>query len=274
MTAALALFQARAVLRGRWSIVGVVAFGLAAGMVAFLGLGSFRQLGLGAVGPAAISLVNLALLLPTAQALLLGALALSGERESGFLAALRARGHGTLSVIVTTWLAVTLSAWLSLVAGFAVVALVVAGNVPMGDLPVFLVLLGLCGTCATVAAAVGVLVGAAVASRLQAALVAVAAWFLLAVGLDLIVVGLGVFLRFGEPAILVAILANPIEAARVGALLLLDATGSALGPLGLYLLDRLGREGAVAGLWAALALWGVGALALARFALGRRDLAS
>jgi Cu-processing system permease protein len=272
MTVALAAFQARAVLRGRWSVVGVVAFALAAGIVAFLGLSSFRQLGLGAVGPAAVSLVNLALLLPTAQAILLGALALSGERESGFLAALRARGLHPAAIVLTGWLAVTASAWLSLLAGFGVVALVVAGNVPLGDLPVFLSLLAICAACSAAAAALGMLIGAAVGNRLQAALVAIAAWFVLAVGLDLLVVGLGVFLKLGEPAIVAAVLADPIGSARVAALLALDAGGSVLGPVGTYLLEHLGRAGALGLLSAALAVWVAVPLALGSLVLARRDL--
>jgi ABC-type transport system involved in multi-copper enzyme maturation permease subunit len=272
VTAALVTFQARSVIRGRWSIVAILGFAVAAAVVAFLGLGSFRQLGLGAVGPAAVSLLNLALLLPTAQALLLGALALSGERESGFLAALRARGLGPGALILATWLAVTLSAWLSLLAGFGVVALIVAGSVPAGDLPVFFAIMLISGLAAAVAAAVGVLVGAVVTNRLQASLVAIAAWFLLALGLDLVVIGLGVFLSLGEPAILVAVLANPIESARVASLLLLDASGGALGTMGLYLDDTVGRGGSVALLLAALTLWIVLPLALASFVLGRRDL--
>jgi Cu-processing system permease protein len=272
MTAALVTFQARAVLRGRWSIAAILGFAAAAAVVAFLGLGSFRQLGLGAVGPAAVSLLNLALLLPTAQALLLGALALSGERESGFMAALRARGMGSASVAAATWLAVTLSAWLSLAAGFGVVAIIVAGNVPAEDLPVFFGIMVLCGSCAAVAAAVGVLVGAVVSNRLQASLVAVAAWFLLALGLDLVVIGLGVFLALGEPAILAAVLANPIESARVAALLLLDASGGALGTMGLYMAETLGRPTSLGLLLAALLLWLILPLGLAAAALARRDL--
>jgi len=272
MTAALVTFQARSVVRGRWSIVAIFGFALAAAIVALLGLGSFRQLGLGAVGPAAVSLLNLALLLPTAQALLLGALALSGERESGFMAALRARGMSSRSAILATWLAVTFSAWLSLMAGFAVVAIIVAGNVPMADMPVFFAIMLICGTSAAVAAAVGVLVGSAVTNRLQASLVAIATWFLLALGLDLVVIGLGVFLSLGEPAILLAVLANPIESARVAALLLLDASGGALGTMGVYLSEAIGSAGSFVLLLAALFLWTVLPLGLASLILGRRDL--
>lgn len=272
MTAALVTFQARSVLRGRWSIIAVLAFALASAIVALLGLGSFRQLGLGAVGPAAVSFLNLALLLPTAQALLLGALALSGERESGFMSALRARGLGPGSVVVATWLAVTLSAWLSLLAGFAVVAVIVAGSVPAADIPTFVSILLVCAACAAVAAAVGALVGALVSNRLQASLVAIAVWFLLAIGLDLVVIGLGVFLSLGEPAILAAVLANPIESARVAGLLLLDASGSALGTMGVYLEDTLGVTGALGLLCLSLVLWTALPVMLAAWLLGRRDL--
>ena len=272
MTAALVTFQARSVLRGRWSIIAVLAFAGASAVVAMLGLGSFRQLGLGAVGPAAVSFLNLALLLPTAQALLLGALALSGERESGFMSALRARGLGSGSVVVATWLAVTLSAWLSLSAGFAVVAIIVAGAVPAADIPTFVGILAICAACAAVAAAVGVLVGAVVSNRLQASLVAIAAWFLLALGLDLVVIGLGVFLTFGEPAILLAVLANPIESARVLGLLLLDASGSALGTIGIYLDEAYGRTATLAMLAASLAVWMLLPVGLAVALLGRRDV--
>jgi Cu-processing system permease protein len=272
MTVSLVLFQARSVIRGRWSLIAVLAFAAAAAVVALLGLGSFRQLGLGAVGPAAVSLLNLALLLPTAQALLLGALALSGERESGFMAALRARGLGSASMVVATWLAVTLSAWLSLLAGFAVVAAIVAGNVPMADMPTFIGIMLISAACAAVAAAVGVLVGAAVTNRLQASLVAIAVWFLLALGLDLVVIGLGIFLSLGEPAIVAAVLANPIEAARVAALLLLDTTGGALGTMGIYLEQTAGREAAMVLLASALAVWVLVPATLASMVLGRRDL--
>ena len=272
MTAALVTFQARSVIRGRWSIVAILGFAIAAAMVALLGLGSFRQLGFGAVGPAAVSLLNLALLLPTAQALLLGALALSGERESGFMAALRARGMSSRAAVFATWLAVTLSAWLSLVAGFAVVAIIVAGNVPMADMPVFFTIMLITGASAAVAAAIGVLFGSAVTNRLQASLVAIATWFLLALGLDLVVIGLGVFLSLGEPAILLAVLANPIEAARVSALLLLDASGGALGTMGIYLSENMGHLGSLGLLTAALALWTIVPLGIASVILGRRDL--
>jgi ABC-type transport system involved in multi-copper enzyme maturation permease subunit len=264
-------FQARVVLRGRWTIGAALVFAAVSGVVAVLGLGSFRQIGLGSAGPAAVSLLQLSLLLPTAHAMLLGALLVSGERESGLLGVLRARGLSAVQLALASWLAVLVSALLMLLAGFGLVALALAGNVPADDLLVFAGILAIAATCAAAAAALGVMIGAAAGNRLSAALLAVAAWFVLAVGLDLLIVGAGVFLRLGEPAILLAIVADPIESARVAALLVLNDGGTVLGPVGQYLLDRLGQAGSIGILLVSLAAWVVGCLALAVRSLARGD---
>ena len=261
----LAIFRARTLLRGKATIAAAFVFCLMTGLVALVGLGSFRQVGLGSVGPAAAALVNLALLLPTAQGVLLGAMTLTADRESGFGAMLRARGVPPVALVLTAWLAAALSSWLSLGAGFGLAAIVIAGNVPVGDLPVFAALLGVS------AAAAGVLVGALVTTRLQAALAGVATWFVLAVGFDLAVIGLGAFLRLGEIAIIGAIVADPFTAARVSALLLLDSEAGILGPTGAYLLDRLGHVGAIAALLAVVIGWTLVPLALATAVVRRRD---
>ena len=267
----LAVFRARTLLRGKATIAATLVFCFTTGLVALVGLGSFRQVGLGSVGPAAAALVNLALLLPTAQGVLLGAMMLTADRESGFGTMLRARGVSPAALVWTAWLAVALSSWLSLGAGFGLAAIVVAGNVPVGDLPVFVALLGVSAAAAAAAAAIGVLVGALVTTRLQAALAGVATWFALAVGFDLAVIGLGAFLRLGEIAIIAAIVADPFTAARVSALLLLDSEAGILGPTGAYLLDRLGHGGAVAALLAVVVGWTLLPLALARAVVTRRD---
>ncbi len=268
---ALAVFRARSLLRGTSTIAAVLVFSVATGLVAFLGLGSFRQVGLGSVGPAAAALVNLALLLPTAQAVLVGAMTMTADRESGFGAMLRARGLGAPALVLTAWLAVSLSAWLSIAAGFGLAALIVAGNVPLDDLPVFLALGGVSFAASGAAAAVGVLVGALASTRLHAAVGGIAVWFALAIGFDLVVVGLGAFLRLGEAAVLGAIVADPLTAARVAALLVLDPGAGVLGPTGAYLVERLGRDGAAAALMAVVGAWTALSLGLATIGVRRRD---
>jgi Cu-processing system permease protein len=265
-------FQVATIARGQWALVGTVVFAAAAVVVTILGLDSFRQVGLGAVGPAAVSLVNLALLLPTAQAVLLGAQAITAERETGFLATIAARGAGRGTIVLCVWLAVTAATWLALLTGFGGAALILAGNVPIDDLPAFLGVVLTTMLVAAAAAAIGVLIGSAVANRLRATLVALAAWFMLAVGLDVLVVGLGVFLRAGEAGLLLAIAANPFEAGRIAALLTIDARGAVLGPVGSFLLSRFELAGTLALLGGALAAWTVLPLLAARQLLRWRDL--
>jgi ABC-type transport system involved in multi-copper enzyme maturation permease subunit len=265
-------FQVATVVRGPWALVGTAVFAGAAIVVTVLGLDSFRQVGLGAVGPAAVALVNLALLLPTAQAVLLGAQQMTAERETGFLAAIAARGAGRGAIVVCVWLAVTAATWLALLSGFGAAALILAGNVPIDDLPAFAGVVAATLLVAAAAAAVGVLIGAAVANRLRAMLVGLAAWFMLAVGLDVLVVGLGVFLRVGELGLLAAVAANPFEAGRMAALLAIDARGAVLGPVGTFLLGRLGPEGTLALLGGIVVAWTALPIVAARQVLRWRDL--
>jgi hypothetical protein len=268
---ALAVFHVRTILRGRSSVFAVVGFGLAAGAVTLLGLSSFRQLGFGAIGPAAVGFLNLGLLLPTAQAMVVGSLAVSATRDSGLLSMVRARGVSPLLLVAAVWLSVAVAAWIALMAGFGVAAMILAGNVPAEELPRFGAVLAVTMAVAAAASGVGVLLGAVAGSRLQAALVALVAWFVLAIGLDLVVVGLGVFLRAGEPALLAAIALDPILAGRVLALLAIDPSGATLGTVGTYLVARLGLGGSALLLGGILAAWSAATVMIAGWWLGRRD---
>lgn len=186
---ALTVLRTRVLLRGGATLAAAVAFGL----VAVLGLSSFRQVGLGSVGPAAAALVNLALLM----------------------------------------------------------------SIPC--------------LAAAAAAAAGVLVGALASTRLQVAVAGIAVWFTLVIGFDLVIIGLGVFLHLGEPTVAGAIMADPLSAARTASLPVLDAAGGALGPTGAYLIDRFGRDGAVAVFVAVVAGWTAVPLVAATAIAARRD---
>ena len=131
---AIVAFSLRDLVRGRWALVTIAAFALAALTVSVLGLSSYRQVGLRSVGPAAVSFVNVALLLPSLQALLLGALTVSANRERGLLGMLRAAGASSFSLCAGTWAAVTLSTAISLGLGFGAAAagLIVVSGMALG----------------------------------------------------------------------------------------------------------------------------------------------
>lgn len=268
---ALTVFEARVILRGRGALVGMIGYATASVVVTLLGLTSFRQLGFGSVGPAAVALLNLSLLLPTAQGMVVGAMTLAGEREGAFLTMLRAQGVAPLALVVAAWLSVALSAALSLLLGFGLSSVVLASAVPISDLIGFAGLLAVALGAAAAAAALGTLIGALAETRLQAGLAAVAAWFVVAIGLDLLLLGLGVFARIGEVALIGAVLANPLETGRILALLAIDGSGASLGPAGGFVVTRLGAAPAMALLSAALVAWIVVPLLLAGRLLASRD---
>jgi hypothetical protein len=268
---ALTGFEARVILRGRGALVGMIGYAAASLVVTLLGLTSFRQLGFGSVGPAAVALLNLALLLPTAQGMVVGAMTLAGEREGAFLTMLRAQGVSPMRLVAACWLSVFFSAALSLLLGFGLSALILASAVPISDLAGFAGLLLVALAVAAAAAAVGTLIGVLAETRLQAGLAAVAAWFVVAVGLDLLLLGLGVFARVGEAALFGAVLVNPLETGRILALLAIDGSAASLGPAGGFVVSSLGLAPAMALLAIALLAWITYPLLLAGRLLAGRD---
>lgn len=268
----LASFEVRSMLRGRWATVATVALAVVAVAITLTGLRSFRQLGLGSIGPAAVGLLNLSLLLPTAQALLMGAMTVATNREGGLYAMAKARGVHPRYLIFSGWWAATVSSWAAIGGGFGLVAFILALSVPAQDLLTFFALILVAMGAAATAAGLGTLVGTVVSTRLQAALLGLGAWFTWAIGLDLVVLGLGVFAQLGAPGLIFATIANPLQAARLLALLAFDASATILGPLGAYLLNTLGRLGAFALLASVMLAWTVSTILSASVILGRRDL--
>lgn len=267
----LARFEARGATRTRWITIGGLVFAAAAVAVTVSGLRSLAVLGLAGAGAATDGLVHVALLLPPLIALLLGAGSLARHRESGVLAMLATQPIRRGSLPLAAFLGTTLAAWAVVAAGLGLAAVVLASVATMADLVALGVVLGMALMATACAASLGVLVSSLASSHQQAVAVASGLWLLLALGLDLLLVGVTPGLRLGPPALLAAVLVNPLEAARVLAVLLLDQ-GASLGPFGAYLTRRFGAGGAVALLAGSVATWTAGPLLVARSVCRRRDI--
>lgn len=128
-----------------------------------------------------------------------------------------------------------------------VLAAVLGQPVPLGMLAAFGALLLGQGLCA---AAVGMWLGVTARTPEQALLRGIVAWVAAAALVDFVLIG--VLLRWSLPPQLVFGLAtaNPLQAGRVGMLAVLDPELSVLGPVGLWMVSRLGAPGAAA--------WGLG----------------
>lgn len=267
----LAGFELRGAVRSRWLTIGGVIFAAAAVGVTFAGLRSLSSLGLAGAGAATDGLVHLSLLLPPLLALLLGAGSLARDRERGMLAMLASQPVRRGNLPFAAFAGSVLAAWVVLAAGLGVALVFLAAVATGGDLAGFAVVLGV-GLAATASAvAIGVMISAFSTTHHQATVAAASVWLLLALGIDLLLAGVAPGLRLGPSALLVAVLANPLEAARVLAVLLLDG-GSSLGPFGAFLTRRFGSAGASGVLVGALTAWIVVPLLIARWRTVRRDI--
>jgi Cu-processing system permease protein len=269
--AALAGWELRRAVRSRWVIGTAVAFAAMALGVTQLGLRSLRDLGLSGVGPASAGLVNLGVLLPPLMALLLGAGAVAGARERGLLAMLLVQPVSRSSLVIGMFLGLASALWITVALGLGLSAVVLAGVAKTSDLVSFAALVGSTLGVGTAGLAIGIGISTFATSRTQAVTIAVTLWFLLALGMDLALAGLGPAVHLGPEGLLGAVLVNPLEGARILAILAASPEGTALGPFGSYLVDTFGTGGSAAVIGLSLVAWTVLPLTAARYRLGRRD---
>jgi Cu-processing system permease protein len=267
---AVAAWELKGAIRSRWVIGTAVVFAAISLAVTLLGLESLRGLGLSGVGPASAGLVNLGVLLPPLLGLLLGAGSLAGARERGLLAMMIAQPVSRVSLVAGVFLGLSAALWITVAVGFGLAALVLAGVAKISDLAPFVALVIATLAVGTAGVGIGIGLSALAGGRTQAAALAVAGWFVLALGMDLALAGLGPAVHLGPQGLLVAVLANPLESGRILALLAANPSGSALGPFGSYLVARFGDGGAGALLAAAIGAWTVVPLAVAVWRLRRR----
>lgn len=267
---ALAGFELRGVGRGRWILVGGSVVALAAIGAVVAGLRSFATLGLAGAGAATDGLVNVALLLPPLIGLLLGAGTVARDRERGMLALLAGQPLPRGALPIASFAGSVLAVWAVVAFGFGAGLLVMSTVATGRDVAVLAGVLAVSLAATAAAVALGVAISALARTHHQATATAAALWLLLALGLDLLLAGVAPGLRLGPAGLLVAVVVNPLEAARILATIVLDGPVT-LGPLGAYLDATFGRGGTITLLASVLGWWTAAPLALACWATQRRD---
>lgn len=251
----LTAFELGLALRGPGVVLGALVHGMAMTLVAIVGLGTFREVGLGAITPAALGLLEIGLIVPTLIALVLGAAALHGEDADGVREMLLLSGADLREVLLAKLLAVVAVAGVVVVTGTGVAAILLSSSIhpdellPFGAIAVFTFL------AAVAAASIGVLVSALTRDRLHSVVAAIAVWTLLAIGVDLVVLLAGPAIGAAGPALAIAAVIDPIEAARLAGLLALGADGHVLGSLGTLVSLTIGQGRATSLAAVVLVLW-------------------
>jgi Cu-processing system permease protein len=161
---------------------------------------------------------------------------------------------------------------LATVAGFAPAGVLIASAAGAGMIGHYLLFPAIASLAGAAMAGVGLLISVSSRSAVQAQGTAVFAWFAFVLLYDLLLIGS--LAATGMPAewLAGALVANPVDAARVLGVLALEPDLYLLGPAGAYIAARFSHAGAAALLLAALAFWTTVPVVCAnmRFALPRR----
>jgi len=268
-TLSLCRFELGAALRGRTAPFFAAGFGLASVAVALVGLSAGGVLAVQGFARTSISLLELVVWVVPILALITGSVAGADCHELEFTASLPIRRDG---IILSRWVASTLTLGAALLVGLGSAGVVIGLLAGTADGWRYLRLIGVAVLVLAATLALGLWIGVAMGTRLKAVGVAVAVWFVLVIGVDLVAIGALAVLPPGKagPWLSALLMASPIDSARALGLSLFHADIVA-GPTGAALRAVLGK----AGVWAltvALIGWTLVPLTLAGRQFSSSDL--
>ncbi len=259
-------------LSNRWLITYSLLLGGLGLAATATGLDSASGLAIQAFGRTTATLINLCLLLSPLVAVVMGAAVIAGEQERGTLEHLLAQPLTRAELLLGKHLGLLAALTAATVAGFVPAGLaigVTAGPAMLGHYLLFPIIATLAGAAM---AAVGVFISVSSRSAVHAQGMAMVTWFAYVLLYDLVL--MGSLAVSGMPAewLAAALVANPVDAARVLGVLALEPDLYLLGPAGSFLTTRLSAAGTAGLLIGALLLWGLVPVAAAalRFSIRRR----
>lgn len=258
-------------IRNRWLLGYGIIFAVLALGLSVIGLHTVGAVGLEGYGRTTASLLNLCLGLVPLIALLLGSVGLSGDREAGVLELFLAQPLGRTELLLGRFVGALAAIGLATLLGFGLAGLLIGLATGAGGGLQYLAFLGIALMLASVYLSIGTAIAVAARSRMQGTAASLAIWFASVVVFDLVLIAAGAMAGAGAQVLAAAVLLNPVEIARILALLLLDPSLEVLGPIGGFLVTRLGGPGTAALLLGALTAWLVAPLALGLALFESRD---
>jgi Cu-processing system permease protein len=256
-------------LGNRWLISYAVALAVLGCAAASTGIQSSSGLALQAFGRTTATLMNLCLLLSPLVAVLMGAASIAGERERGTLEHLLAQPITRSGLLLAKHVGLLVSLTLATAAGFVPAGVLIAWSAGPAVLGHYLLFPTVAALVGAAMAAIGLLVSVSSRSAAQAQGAGISVWFGFVLLYDLILMGSLAVNGMSVEFLSAALLANPVDAARVLGVLSLEPDLYLLGPAGAYLAAQFSRGGAAALLLGTLVLWAAAPLlvAVVRFRL-------
>ncbi|HEX5216096.1 MAG TPA: ABC transporter permease subunit [Vicinamibacterales bacterium] len=253
-------------LRSRWLIGYAVLLGVLGLAATAAALDDASGLTVQAFGRTTATLMNLCLLLAPLVAILTSAASIAGEQERGTLEPLLAQPLTRSKLLLGKHAGVLFAIAAATLAGFLPAGVVIARNGGAVMLGHYLLFPLLAILAAAAMSAIGLLISVTSRSAVQAQGAAVVVWFSLALLYDLVMIGSLAVSGLPAPWLVASLLANPIDAARVLGVLMLEPDLYLLGPAGAFLSASVAPAGAAALLLAAITAWAIVPLLAATFA--------
>ncbi len=268
----LAARELREAVRSRWFLTCAAIFTVLALAFSLLGLSGLGTFGVTGFGRTAASLLQLVMIIVPLMGLLMGAMSVAAERESGTLLALLAQPVDPGEVLLGKFLGGAAALAAAIGSGFALSGAVLGARTGWQELGVFAALAGFACLLSWVHLALGLLISVLARRSATALGAALAVWLGVVLVSDLGLMGTAMVLRLPPSALLWASLGNPVQAFRVGVLGTMGGALELLGPCGRYAMDVFrGWTAPVMVGW--LLAWLLGPLALALRIFSRRGAA-
>jgi len=264
--------ESRINIRNRWTLLFASVFGLLALVISYFGIVTEGYAGFQGFERTTASLLSLVLYLVPLVALTMATLSFTGDRGAAEL--LFSQPVARSEILFGKFLGLFGSVLTAMLIGFGLAGTVIASQVGTEGLLRFLAFTVIAVLLASAFLSLGSLLAVLGVTRARAFGLALFVWFFLVLLYDLLVMGVGFLLqeRTANLLIFLSLFGNPVDVARVSALLSLgDAT--IFGAAGAALVKFLGGRGlSEAALLIILAAWTVGPISLANRALRKKDL--
>jgi Cu-processing system permease protein len=160
---------------------------------------------------------------------------------------------------------------LGTVLGFGLGGITIGLVAPVAGLGTYLLFVALVVALGMAMLSIAVLVSVLSDTRAKAMVFAILVWFGLVIFYDLAIVVLTTTVGMGTDSLLLAIIMNPVEVARILTVLALEPDLKVLGPLGAFMVETFGTWGSAALLTGVLVAWMVAPLGLALMAFSFPD---
>lgn len=260
-------------LTNRWLIGYAILLGGLGLAATFTGLDSASGLAIQAFGRTTATLMNLCLLLSPLVAVVMGAALIAGEQERGTLEHLLAQPLSRTELLIGKYVGLLVALTGATVAGFIPAGVAIVAAATPAVLGHYLLFPAIASAVGAAMAGVGLLISVSSRSAVHAQGTAMLTWFTFVLLYDLVLVGSLAVSGVPVAALAIALIANPVDAARVLGVLALEPDLYLLGPAGSFLTTRWSPLGTASLLSGALVLWALAPVAAAalRFSIRRRS---